>query len=105
MNKYLKRNIWDLGDPARFMDNAEGLAAQGISEDQLHGKIPAELRYACIYWMNHVEGADTVDTDLMKECETFTSEHLLHWLETLSWVGKLDIAHRALRSVPTLLVT
>ena len=55
--------------------------------------------------MNHVEGADTEDTDLVKECETFASEHLLHWLETLSWVSKLDIAHRALHSVPKLLVT
>ena len=38
MNKDLKRNILDLGDPARFMDNAEGPSAQEISEDQLHGK-------------------------------------------------------------------
>jgi hypothetical protein len=104
MNKHLKRNILDLGDPARFMDNAEGPAAQGISGDQFHEKIPAELGYACTYWMNHVEGADTKDKDLVKECETFAGQHLLHWLEALSWVGKLDIAHRTLRSVQKLLV-
>jgi hypothetical protein len=104
MNKNLKRNILDLGDPACFMDNAEGLAAQGISEDQLHGKIPAELRYACTYWMNHLEGADTGDKDLVKECERFANKHLLHWLETLSWVCKLDIAHGALHSAQKQLV-
>jgi hypothetical protein len=42
--------------------------------------------------------------DLVKEYETFANEHLLHWLETLSWIGKLDIAHRALHSVRKLLV-
>ena len=105
MNKNLKQNMLDLGNPARFMDNNEALTAQEISEDQLHKKIPAELRYACAYWMNHVEAADTEDTDLVKACERFASEHLLHWLETLSWVGGLDIAHRALRSVLKLLVT
>jgi hypothetical protein len=104
MNKHLRRNTLDLGDPARFMDNAEGLAAQGISEDQLNREIPAELRYACIYWINHVEGADNEEAGLVKECETFASEHLLHWLEALSWIGKLDIAHRALRGVQNLLV-
>ena len=86
------------------MNNDEALATQEISEDQLHRGIPAELRYACTYWINHVEGADTEDADLVKECEAFVNDHLLHWLETLSWVGKLDIAHRALRSVQTLLV-
>ncbi len=55
--------------------------------------------------MNHVEVADTEDTDLVKECERFAMEHLLHWLETLSWVDKLDIAHRALHSVAKFMVT
>ena len=105
MNKNLKRNILNLGDPARFMDNAEALTTQGISEEQLLEKIPAELRYACVYWVYHVEGADAEDSDLVKECGAFASEHLLHWLETLSLVGKLDIAHRALHNVPKLLVT
>jgi hypothetical protein len=60
-------------------------------------------RMHCTYWTN-LECADTEDAELVKECEVFASEHLLHWLETLSWVGKLDIAHRALRSVQKLLV-
>ena len=104
MNKHLKWNIMELGGPARFMDNAEGLAAQEISDGQFNLKIPVELRYACVYWLNHIEGADTADADLVKECKRFTSEHLLHWLEGLSWVGELDIAPRALRSIPKLLV-
>ena len=94
----------ELGDPARFMDNTEGLAAQEISEDQFHLKIPAELRYACLYWASHVEGANIEDADLVKECKRFTRKHLLHWLEGLSWVGELGTAPRALRSIPKLLV-
>ena len=105
MNKNLKRNMLDLGGPAYFMDNHEVLTAQEVPDGQLHRKIPAELRYACVYWINHVEGADTKDTILVKESERFTNEHLLHWFETLSWIGNLDVAHRALRSIPKFMVT
>jgi hypothetical protein len=99
MNKKLKRNILDICEPACFMNNGDGLAAQGIPEDQLHSKLPAELRYACKFWGNHIEGADTEDATIMAEMEIFASQHLLHWFEALSLLGKLDVAHCALRSV------
>ena len=105
MNNCLKKNILDLGDAARFLNNDEALSVQGISEDQLCKRISAELRYACIYWANHIKGAHADDVDLMKEVEQFAIKHLVHWLESLSWVGKLELAHRALRVILDVMVT
>ena len=105
MNEQLKRNVLDLRVPAQFMDNNDGLAADSISEDQVRKKIPPELRYACTYWINHLEKADIGDTSLMKEVQKFGNEHLLHWFEALSWIRKLDLAHRTVRAALKLLVT
>ena len=105
MNKKLKRNILDLGSPACFMDNEVGLAVQGITEDQLDKQIPAELQYACVYWKNHVDSADTDDAELVKMLKAFARKHLVHWLEALSWVSKLDIAHRVLLDLRKVLVS
>src|SRR6266478_4746054 len=95
MIAHLKHNILDLDTPERFMDNDAGLVASDITEALLGEKIPLELRYACIYWANHLESADIKDTDLMTELELFGNEHLLHWFEALSWIDKLDLAPRA----------
>ena len=95
MSAHLKYNILDLGTPERFMDNEAGLVASGFTVAQLGEKIPLELRYACIYWANHLGDADIRDTDLMNKLELFGDEHLLHWLEALSWIDKLSVAFRA----------
>ena len=104
MNMSLKRNILGLGTPAQYMDNSDGLKAAGISHDQLCKKIALELRYACMYWANHFEGADIEDINLIKKVDMFTKEHLLYWLEALSWLCKLELAHRALLTAHNLLV-
>ena len=104
MHKYLKRNILGLGDPARFMSNEDGLKEDGITEEQLEEKIPQQLRYACVYWANHIEVANVGDTDLVNGLVKFVNEYRLHWLEVLSLIGKLDSAHLAIRMVLKLLV-
>ncbi|KIL55890.1 hypothetical protein M378DRAFT_1040470 [Amanita muscaria Koide BX008] len=103
-NKHLKYNILGLGDPARFMSNEDGLKKDGITDLQLQEKIPLQLRYACVYWANHLEVANIEDTDLMNGLAKFVDEHTLHCLEVLSLIGNLDSAHRAIRVVLKLLV-
>ncbi|KIL65667.1 hypothetical protein M378DRAFT_10761 [Amanita muscaria Koide BX008] len=103
MDEHLKYNILGLGDWARFMSNEDGLKEDGITEEQLQEKIPQQLRYACIYWANHLEVANVEDADLMKGLKKFVDEHMLHWLEVLSLIGNLDLAHRAIRVGLTLL--
>jgi hypothetical protein len=104
MGKHLKRNILDLGDPARFMSNEDGLKAEGITGEQIQEKIPQQLRYACAYWVNHLEVANMEDDDLMNRLERFANERMLYWLEVLSLIGKLDSAHGAIGVVLKLLV-
>ncbi|KIL55303.1 hypothetical protein M378DRAFT_173720 [Amanita muscaria Koide BX008] len=102
-NEHLKYNILELGDPARFMSNEDSLKQDRITDEQLQEKIPPNLRYACVYWANHLEVANIEDAELMKRLETFVDEHTLHWLEVLSLIGNLDLAHRAIRVVIKLL--
>ena len=105
MNIRLKRNILGLGTPAQFMENNAALKAEGMSNDQVGEKISRELRYACVYWANHFEVADTEDANLIDGIRTFANEHLLHWFEALSLIRKLDVAHRDLLLFRKLLVT
>ena len=104
MNILLKHNILDLGTPERFMSNKGALSASGITDAQLGEKIPRELRYACIYWADHLKSADIEDTDLMEELELFDNEHLLHWFEALSWFCRLDLSAQTLIVSQKLLV-
>ncbi|KIL60507.1 hypothetical protein M378DRAFT_14071 [Amanita muscaria Koide BX008] len=98
MGKHLKFNILELGIPARFMSNEEGLAKDGISDAKLQEKIPLALQYACAYWDGHLRSANIDDADLVKELEKFDNERmLLPWFEVLSLIRKLDSAHRAIR--------
>ncbi|KIL55054.1 hypothetical protein M378DRAFT_658439 [Amanita muscaria Koide BX008] len=105
MDKHLKRNILGFGDPARFMSNEDGLEADGITDEQIQEKIPQQLRYACAYWVNHLEVANLKDEALMNGLESFAYEHMLHWLEVLSLIGKMGLAHRAIGVVQKLLMS
>ncbi|KIL60889.1 hypothetical protein M378DRAFT_167559 [Amanita muscaria Koide BX008] len=102
-NNHLKYNILDLGNVARFMSNEDGLKKDKITDERLQEKIPQNLRYACVYWGNHLEVANTEDTELITRLEKFVDEHTLHWLEVLSLIGNLDLAHRAIGVVIKLL--
>ncbi|KIL56963.1 hypothetical protein M378DRAFT_423551 [Amanita muscaria Koide BX008] len=102
MDKGLKRNVLGLGDPARFMSNEDGLKEDGIRDERIQEKIPQQLRYACVYWVNHLE-VNVEDEVLMNGLEKFVDGHMLYWFEVLSLIGKLDSAHRSIRVVLKLL--
>ncbi|KIL57684.1 hypothetical protein M378DRAFT_16098 [Amanita muscaria Koide BX008] len=95
-NKHLEYNILGLGNVARYMSNKEGLEKDGITDVQLQEKIPQQLRYACVYWANHFEVANIEDSNLRNGLTKFVDGHTLHWLEVLSLIGNLNLAHRAI---------
>lgn len=92
MNTELHQNMYNLQGVQQFKLNkdieAEGLATNGIN---------AEVGYACAYWATHLKksGENNKET-LVKLLKTFAFTHLLHWLEILSLLGKLDVAHPSL---------
>jgi hypothetical protein len=63
--------------------------------------LPLEVQYACLYWVQHLQRSDArlYDDD---QVHRFLREHLLHWLEALSLMGKTSegiLAITALESV------
>ncbi|KIL62305.1 hypothetical protein M378DRAFT_795061 [Amanita muscaria Koide BX008] len=93
MDQHLKYNILRLGGPVRFMSNEDGLKEDGVTDEQFQEKIPQQLCYACVYWVNHLEIANIEDLDLMNGLEKFVDEHMLHWFEVLSrtWLTVLFV--------------
>ncbi|KIL56355.1 hypothetical protein M378DRAFT_89472, partial [Amanita muscaria Koide BX008] len=87
------------------MINEDGLEADGITDEQIQAKIPQHLRYACTYWVNHLEVANMEDEALRNRLEMFAYGHMLYWLEVLSLIGQLDSAHRDISVVLKLLTS
>jgi TorA maturation chaperone TorD len=56
---------------------------------ELKRSLPPELQYACLYWIQHFHksGVQLRDNDQVHQ---FLQEHLLHWLEALSWMQKVS---------------
>jgi hypothetical protein len=86
----LKRNICGLHSPSAFMTD--------VGSDRVEQFLPPEVRYACIYWVQHLQksGAQLYDDDQVHQ---FLREHLLHWLEALSLVGKMSEGVLAITSL------
>ena len=83
MNQELKMNICHLSHP--------GVKKNKIEKATLDTYIPPELRYACRYWIHHLQNGEpsTIDWTLI---EHFLKSHFLHWLEVMSlfgWVSEI----------------
>jgi hypothetical protein len=51
--------------------------------------LPADVRYACRYWVHHLVEARRPIRD-QDAVHTFLREHFLHWLEALSLIGRIS---------------
>ena len=90
MTRALHKDICDIGDPGKSMDE--------IDRGTVASKLPLDLEYACLYWSYHLHqsGRPIRDGDGV---QSFLYTHLLHWLETLSLLGKLSHGILAVRSL------
>ena len=81
MSTHLRQDICDLRDP--------GILITEISDHVIQSAIEADLQYACRYWVYHFQQGNSVreDTDRILQ---FLRQHLLHWLEVLSLVGRVS---------------
>jgi hypothetical protein len=77
----LKENVCSLESP--------GTLRSDISSDKIAECLQADIQYSCCYWVHHLEesGRHIFDEDAV---DTFLREHFLHWLETLSLLGKIS---------------
>ncbi|KAE9568203.1 hypothetical protein CGMCC3_g15668 [Colletotrichum fructicola] len=57
-----------------------------IDKEVMNTHIPADLRYACLYWVYHLEQSEA---SLGNDVYVFLTTHLLHWLEVLGLLGNI----------------
>ena len=88
MDEQLHANICDLKFPGKYLDNDK---IQHLLGDRISG----ELQYACLHWATHLFNAEK-DDNLSGHLERFSPTHLLHWLEVLSLIGRLEVGYIAL---------
>jgi hypothetical protein len=79
MSDKLERDICSLRAP--------GTLAKDVQGNRIEQCLPAELQYACLYWVQHLQRSK-VRADDYKEVYTFLQKHLLNWFEALSLIGK-----------------
>ncbi len=79
MSAFLRRDICGVDAPGTLITDVESSRVEQC--------LPREVQYACLYWANHFErsGAQLSDND---QVHRFLHEHLLHWLEALSWIER-----------------
>ncbi|KZP31128.1 hypothetical protein FIBSPDRAFT_1037603 [Athelia psychrophila] len=61
--------------------------------------IPRGLAYACRFWAEHLNHADTFNHDIPPLILKFFQEHFLYWLEVLSLIGEGRAALQAMFAV------
>lgn len=100
MDKNLHANMYELHGLHKYRTNVE------IVEENLNRKIADELKYACIYWAAHLsKSGDDNAEELLKALHKFSFTHMLHWIEVLSLIGKLEVAYPALKLAQQILVS
>ena len=86
MDEQLRANIRDPEFPAGYLGNDKDFVVRRIS---------SELQYASLHWVTHLCSAEK-DDNLFLLLKQFSFTHLLHWLEVLSLIGRLEVANTAL---------
>jgi hypothetical protein len=81
--------------------DASGALVADIESSRVKHSVPLELQYACLYWIQHLQksGAQLHDNDQVHQ---FLQEHLLHWLEALSWMQKISEGILAMASLESI---
>ncbi|PNY21228.1 Vegetative incompatibility protein HET-E-1 [Tolypocladium capitatum] len=67
---------------------APGTPRSVIDPRKIEACLPQEVRYACLYWVYHLKNAG-MPGFLCKQVHCFLKSHFLHWLESLSLLGRL----------------
>lgn len=68
---------------------APGTLVADVKSSQIERCLSQEVRYACLYWVQHLQKSSTqlYDNGYVHQ---FLQVHLLHWLEALSWMKRIS---------------
>jgi hypothetical protein len=68
--------------------SAPGVLVTNVGSSRVDERLPPEVQYACLYWVQHLQKSCVSLDDDSYHVHAFLQEHLLHWLEALSLMGK-----------------
>jgi hypothetical protein len=77
---------------------AAGTLVADVGSSQIEQCLPPEVRYACLYWIQHLQKSGTQLCDY-DEVYQFLQVYLLYWLEALGWIGKASEGILAISSL------
>ena len=66
---------------------APGTERSTVDPREINTYLPPEVQYACLYWVDHIQGAGNHDGDC-EQVYDFLKCHFLHWIESLSLIGR-----------------
>ncbi|THU76038.1 hypothetical protein K435DRAFT_879809, partial [Dendrothele bispora CBS 962.96] len=90
MNTELKYNICDA-------PKEQTISRRGTTNSSYETrKISAALEYSCVYWAFHLSKIQELGGDLVNALDDFLKKHLLHWMECLSLLNKLETGIKSL---------
>lgn len=78
---HLKRDVCGLKMPGKLRIE--------VDSDTINKCLPAHIQYACQYWVHHLEQSQGRIRD-GDQVHRFLTRHFLHWLEALSFIGKMS---------------
>ena len=80
-----------------------GTLASEVRSHVVESCIPLDVQYACRSWVDHLRQSKTVPCD-NDQTHRFLQRHFLHWLEALSFLGRLSDCIRYMRTLEALLM-
>lgn len=80
MRSHLRKDFCGVKRPGTF--------ASDIGKPFINSQIPAHVQYSCRFWSGHFLAYSHNAQDV-GEVHAFLSEHLLHWLEVMGWLGRV----------------
>jgi hypothetical protein len=90
LNERLRQDVCDIRDPGLANEDVPDLFAR------IARSMPKAVRYACECWPVHFLASGNVSGTVFSALVEFCTDHLLHWLEVLSLLGKLSSAQEHL---------
>jgi hypothetical protein len=72
-----------------------GVLVSDVKTSHVQQCLPPEAQYACLYWVRHLISSGQQYFDY-GDVHRFLREHILHWMEAMSWMGRTSEAIEAM---------
>jgi hypothetical protein len=104
MAKCLER----MSQPGILQENICNLPGHGTLRAEIDGRsianhLPPDIQYACRFWVYHLKESQTRISD-GDPVHVFIQDHFLHWLESLSLLGRIAESINLVQTLQTVVV-